>query len=167
MIRKLTLTAAAVALVAAPMAVNAQMTPTPMSQKDLVTVASEAGNFTTFAKALEAAGLTATLQGEGPFTVFAPTDEAFAMLPDGALDALLKDKARLIEVLNYHVVAGRVTADQVGKLTEAMTVEGQEVPVKVEDGNVFVGGAKVIKTDMMASNGVIHVIDRVLMPPKR
>ncbi len=167
MFRTLTITAAAAALLGAPVTGNAQTSPTPMSQKDLVTVASEAGNFTTLAKALGAAGLVETLQGTGPFTVFAPTDEAFAKLPAGALDALLKDKARLIEVLTYHVVPGRVTADQVVKLSEAKTVEGQEVPVKVEDGEVFVGGAKVIKTDVMASNGVIHVIDHVMMPPKR
>ncbi len=167
MIRKLTLMAAAAALVAAPVAVTAQMNPTPMSQKDIVTVAVEAGSFTTLAKALEAAGLVETLQGNGPFTVFAPTDEAFAALPAGTLDALLKDKDRLIEVLTYHVVAGKVTADQVAKLDHAKTVEGADVRISMKDGSVYINDAKVVTADVMASNGVIHVIDKVILPPAR
>jgi len=165
MIRKLTLTAAAAALVAAPAAATAQATATPMSHADIVTVATEAGSFETLATALKAAGLVETLQGDGPFTVFAPTDEAFAALPAGTLDALLKDEEKLTQILTYHVVPGRVTASQVVGLDEAATVSGKELPIRVKDGQVWVGDAKVVKTDVMASNGVIHVIDKVLLPP--
>jgi len=165
MFRTLTLTAAAAALVAAPAAVDAQMDHTPMSQNDIVTVAVEAGSFTTLATALKAAGLVETLQGEGPFTVFAPTDEAFAKLPAGTLDALLKDKEKLTQILTYHVVPGRVTADQVVKLDHAKTVEGADVHIAVKDGSVYVNDAKVVTADVMASNGVIHVVDTVILPP--
>lgn len=158
MFRSLILAAAAAALVAAP--ASAQMT-----QKDIVTVAVEAGSFKTLATALEAAGLIATLQGSGPFTVFAPTDEAFAKLPAGTVEALLNDKAALTRILTYHVVAGRVTADQVVNLTGAQTVAGIRAEIKVKDGSVYVGGAKVVTTDILASNGVIHVIDTVMLPP--
>ena len=158
MFRSLTLAAVAAALVAAP--ASAQM-----NQKDIVTVAVEAGSFKTLAAALEAAGLIATLQGAGPFTVFAPTDEAFAKLPAGTVEALLNDKAALTRILTYHVVAGRVTADQVVKLTEAQTVAGIRADIKVKDGSVYVAGSKVIATDILASNGVIHVIDTVMLPP--
>jgi uncharacterized surface protein with fasciclin (FAS1) repeats len=165
MIRTLTLTAAAAALIAAPTAATAQSNATPMSQKDLVTVASEAGSFKTLGTALQAAGLVETLQGAGPFTVFAPTDEAFAALPAGTLDALLKDKDKLRQVLLGHVVEGRVMASQVVDLKEAKTVSGLELPIRVKDGQVWIGDAKVVKTDVTASNGVIHVIDKVLLPP--
>lgn len=158
MIRSLTLAAAAAVLVAAP--ASAQM-----NQKDIVTVAVEAGSFTKLAAALEAAGLVSTLQGAGPFTVFAPTDEAFAKLPAGTLNALLKDKEALTRILTYHVVAGRVTAEQVVTLSEAQTVAGIKAEIKVKDGSVYVGGAKVVTTDIAASNGVIHVIDTVMLPP--
>jgi len=131
--------------------------------KDIVDTAVAAGSFKTLAKALDAAGLIPTLKGAGPFTVFAPTDEAFAKLPAGTLDALLKDKAKLTQVLTYHVVAGKVTAADVVKLTSAKTVEGRSLPIDASMG-VKVGTAKVIKADVMASNGVIHVIDSVLIP---
>jgi uncharacterized surface protein with fasciclin (FAS1) repeats len=160
MIRKLTLTAAAAALAMAPAAATAQM-----NEKDIVTVAVEAGNFKTLAAALEAAGLVSTLQGAGPFTVFAPTDAAFAKLPAGTVDALLKDKDALARILTYHVVAGKVTSDQVVKLTQAQTVAGIMAKIEVRDGSVYVGGYKVVTTDIMASNGVIHVIDTVMLPP--
>ena len=132
--------------------------------KDIVDTAVAAGSFKTLATALQAAGLVETLKGKGPFTVFAPTDEAFAKLPPGTVDALLKDKAKLTAVLTYHVVAGKVTSGEVVKLNEAKTVEGQSVKIKVEGGKVAVDGAHVVKADVAASNGVIHVIDAVLMP---
>ncbi|MGD8319058.1 MAG: fasciclin domain-containing protein [Gemmatimonadota bacterium] len=160
MLRTLTLAAAA-ALVAVPSAAHAQM-----PQKDIVTVAVEAGSFETLAAALDAAGLVETLRGEGPFTVFAPTDEAFAKLPEGTVEALLKDKDALTRILTYHVVAGRVTSDQVVHLSQAETVAGIEAPIQVKDGQVYVAGAKVVKTDIQASNGVIHVIDTVMLPPE-
>jgi transforming growth factor-beta-induced protein len=134
--------------------------------KDLVATAVEAGNFKTLAAALEAAGLVGALQGQGPFTVFAPSDEAFARLPKGALENLLKpeNKALLASVLTYHVVPAKLTAAQVVELRSADALNGQRLPIQVEDGSVRVAGAGVVTTDVMASNGVIHVIDRVLMP---
>ncbi|MEX0323293.1 MAG: fasciclin domain-containing protein [Puniceicoccaceae bacterium] len=133
---------------------------------DIVGVAVEAGSFNTLAAALTAAGLVDTLQGDGPFTVFAPTDEAFAKLPAGTVESLLKpeNKQALIDILTYHVVAGEVTSDQVVKLDSATTVEGSDVAIKVKDGSVFVDNAQVVKTDISASNGVIHVIDSVILP---
>jgi uncharacterized surface protein with fasciclin (FAS1) repeats len=131
--------------------------------KDIVDTAVAAGNFKTLAKALEAAGLIETLKGAGPFTVFAPTDEAFAKLPAGTLDALLKDKAKLTAVLTYHVVPGKVMAADVVKLKETKTVQGQSIKVDTSAG-VKVDGANVIKTDIACSNGVIHVIDSVILP---
>jgi uncharacterized surface protein with fasciclin (FAS1) repeats len=132
--------------------------------KDIVDTAVAAGSFKTLAKALGAAGLVDTLKGSGPFTVFAPTDEAFAKLPAGALDKLLADKEKLKAVLLYHVVAGKVTAKDVVKLTSAKTVQGGSVTIAVKGDKVMVDGATVAKADVMASNGVIHVIDTVLMP---
>jgi uncharacterized surface protein with fasciclin (FAS1) repeats len=134
--------------------------------KDIVTTAVEAGSFNTLAAALKAAGLVEALQGEGPFTVFAPTDEAFAALPEGTVESLLKpeNKALLIDVLTYHVVAGKVTADKVVKLRTADSLSGQRLPILVEEGTVTVAGAQVVKTDIGCSNGVIHVIDSVMMP---
>lgn len=131
--------------------------------KDIVDTAIAAGNFKTLAKALTAAGLVDTLKGAGPFTVFAPTDEAFAKLPAGTLDALLKDKAKLRAVLTYHVVPGKVMAADVMKLTEAKTVQGQKVAIDTTNG-VKVDNATVAKTDIVCSNGVIHVIDSVILP---
>ncbi|MEJ2509617.1 MAG: fasciclin domain-containing protein [Gammaproteobacteria bacterium] len=133
------------------------------AQKDIVDTAASAGSFNTLVAAVKAAGLVDTLKGDGPFTVFAPTDEAFAKLPPGQLEALLKDKAALTKVLTYHVVPGRVTSAQVVNLSSAKTVEGQSIRIAVADG-VKVDDANVIKTDILASNGVIHVIDRVILP---
>ena len=133
--------------------------------KDIVAVASSAGSFNTLVAAVKAAGLVDTLQGTGPFTVFAPTDEAFAKLPAGTVESLLKpeNKEKLVAILTYHVVAGKVMAADV-KTMEVKTVNGKELDIKVTDGTVTVNNAKVIKTDVAASNGVIHVIDTVLLP---
>lgn len=133
------------------------------AEKDIVDTAVAAGQFKTLAKALTEAGLVETLKGKGPFTVFAPTDEAFAKLPAGTLDALLKDKKKLASVLTYHVVAGKVLAADAAKLTSAKTVQGQSVKIEAK-GAVTIDGAKVIKADILASNGVIHVIDSVILP---
>lgn len=133
------------------------------AKKDIVDTAVAAGSFKTLAAALQAAGLVDTLKGKGPFTVFAPTDDAFAKLPAGALDALLKDKAKLTAVLTYHVVAGKVTAADVTRLKEAKTVQGGNLRIATA-GGVKVDDATVVKTDIEASNGVIHVVDSVLMP---
>jgi uncharacterized surface protein with fasciclin (FAS1) repeats len=134
--------------------------------KDIVTVAVEAGSFQTLVKAVQAAGLVETLKGEGPFTVFAPTDAAFAKLPAGTLEALLKDKAKLTAVLTYHVVPGRIAAADVMKAGRAApaTVQGQKLNVRVQNGKVLVDEATVVTADIMASNGVIHVIDTVILP---
>jgi uncharacterized surface protein with fasciclin (FAS1) repeats len=131
--------------------------------KDIVDTAVSAGSFNTLAKALTEAGLIETLKGPGPFTVFAPTDEAFSKLPQDALEALLKDKAKLTAVLTYHVIPGKVLAADVMRLTEAKTVQGQSVRIR-SAGGVKVDDATVVKTDILASNGVIHVIDAVLSP---
>ena len=131
--------------------------------KDIVDTAVAAGSFKTLATALQAAGLIETLKGKGPFTVFAPTDEAFAKIPKADLDALLKDKSKLTAVLTYHVVPGKVMAADVVKLKEAKTVEGQMVKIDTSKG-VKINGANVIKADVAASNGVIHVIDSVILP---
>jgi uncharacterized surface protein with fasciclin (FAS1) repeats len=135
------------------------------SAADIVDTAV-AGNFTTLVAAVKAAGLVDTLKGPGPFTVFAPTDEAFAKLPAGTLDSLLKpeNKAKLQSILTYHVIAGKVMAADVVKLTSAKTVEGQNVSIKTMNGGVMVDNAHVIKTDIVTSNGVIHVIDSVILP---
>ena len=130
--------------------------------KDIVDTAVAAGSFKTLATALTAAGLIDTLKGPGPFTVFAPTDAAFAKIPKDALDALLKDKAKLTAVLTYHVVPGKVMAADV-KAGKVKTVQGSEITVKTT-GGVMVDGAKVTATDIAADNGVIHVIDSVIMP---
>jgi uncharacterized surface protein with fasciclin (FAS1) repeats len=135
------------------------------AKKDIVTTAVEAGSFKTLAAALKAGGLVDTLQGAGPFTVFAPTDDAFAKLPAGTVENLLKpeNRDRLVAVLKYHVVADKVTSDQVVKLKEAETVNGKKVKIDATNG-VKVNDATVVKADIPASNGVIHVIDRVLLP---
>jgi uncharacterized surface protein with fasciclin (FAS1) repeats len=136
------------------------------SNKDIVDTAVAAGDFKTLAAALQAAGLVDTLKGTGPFTVFAPTDEAFAKLPAGTVADLLKpeNKQKLISILTYHVVSGKVLAKQVVKLHEAKTLNGQDVKITVDGGKVMVNNANVIKTDILCSNGVIHVIDAVLLP---
>jgi uncharacterized surface protein with fasciclin (FAS1) repeats len=136
------------------------------AQKDIVDTAAAAGTFNTLAAALQAAGLADTLKGKGPFTVFAPTDEAFNKLPAGTVESLLKpaNKEKLKAILLYHVVSGDVTAAEVMKLSSAKTLNGQDLKVKVNDGTVMVNDAKVVKADVLASNGVIHVIDTVLLP---
>src|SRR5688572_29625443 len=136
-------------------------------QKDIVDTAVAAKSFTTLAKALTAADLVATLKGPGPFTVFAPTDEAFAKLPAATLDELLKpeNKAKLRRVLTYHVVSGKVMAADVVKVKSAKAVSGDTLSIKTGDGAVMVDKAQVVKTDIAASNGVIHVLDTVLLPP--
>jgi len=133
--------------------------------KDLVSVASGADNFKTLVAAVKAAGLVETLQGKGPFTIFAPTDAAFAKLPAGTVESLLKPENRdkLVAILTYHVVPGKVMAADV-KTMEAKTVQGQSVKLVVSDAGVTVDNAKVVKTDVMAENGVIHVIDTVILP---
>ena len=133
-------------------------------KKDIVDTAVAAGDFNTLVTAVKAAGLVETLKGEGPFTVFAPTDAAFAKVPKDTLNALLADKAALANVLTYHVVAGKVMAADAVKLTSAATVQGQSVSIAVKDGKVYVDGAQVVATDIKASNGVIHVIDAVILP---
>lgn len=134
--------------------------------RDIVDTAVGAGSFTTLAKALTAADLVATLKGAGPFTVFAPTDEAFAKLPAGTLETLLKpeSKDRLRRILTYHVVAGRVSAKDAMGLTSAKAVSGDTLTVAVRNGGVMVDNARVVKADITASNGVIHVIDAVVLP---
>jgi uncharacterized surface protein with fasciclin (FAS1) repeats len=140
--------------------------PARAQEKDIVETAVAAGSFKTLAAALQAAGLVETLKGNGPFTVFAPTDEAFAKLPAGTVENLLKpeNKEKLKAVLTYHVVPGKVTAAQVTKLKSAKTVQGSEAKVAVNGGKVMIDNANVVKTDIMAKNGVIHVIDTVIMP---
>jgi transforming growth factor-beta-induced protein len=164
-----TLVLAACAPAATPTPVPAP-TNTPMpteAPKTIVDVAVADGRFTTLVAAVQAAGLVETLSGEGPFTVFAPTDEAFAKLPAGTLDELLKpeNKQQLTDILLYHVVPGKVMAADVVNLTEAETALGEKAMVKVEGGKVFINEAEVIITDVVASNGVIHVIDTVILPP--
>jgi uncharacterized surface protein with fasciclin (FAS1) repeats len=132
-------------------------------QKDIVDTAVEAGDFNTLVAAVQAAGLVEVLKGEGPFTVFAPTDEAFAKLPEGTLEALLADKEALTAVLTYHVVPGKVLAADALQLDSAKTVQGQEVRIDTSSG-VKIDEANVIATDVIASNGVIHVIDSVIIP---
>ncbi|MBI4927428.1 MAG: fasciclin domain-containing protein, partial [Anaerolineae bacterium] len=136
--------------------------------QDIVDTAVADGRFTTLAAALTAGDLIETLKGEGPFTVFAPTDDAFAKLPAGTLDSLLlpENKQQLVDILTYHVVAGEVFAKDVITLTSADTVNGAPITIKVEDGKVFINDAQVIITDILASNGVIHVIDTVILPPQ-
>ncbi|MEO8024964.1 MAG: fasciclin domain-containing protein [Bryobacteraceae bacterium] len=132
-------------------------------EKDIVDTAVAAGSFTTLVKAVQAAGLVDTLKGPGPFTVFAPTDEAFAKLPAGTLEKLLANPARLKAVLTYHVVAGKVMAADV-KPMMAKTVQGSEAKISVRGGAVMIDNANVVKTDIVCSNGVIHVIDAVILP---
>jgi uncharacterized surface protein with fasciclin (FAS1) repeats len=146
--------------------IGAQAADTTKSM-DIVDTAVAAGSFKTLATALTAADLIPTLKGKGPFTVFAPTDEAFAKIPQADLDALLKDKKALSAVLTYHVVAGKVMAADVVKLKKAKTVEGSSVKINVAGGKVKVNNANVTATDIVASNGVIHVIDTVIMPAKK
>jgi uncharacterized surface protein with fasciclin (FAS1) repeats len=132
---------------------------------DIVDTAAAAGSFNTLVAAVKAAGLVDTLKGEGPFTVFAPTDEAFAKLPAGTVEMLLKpeNKEKLVKILTYHVVAGKVSASEVVKLKSAKTVQGTSLKIAAKNG-VMINNAKILKTDIMTSNGIIHVIDTVLLP---
>jgi uncharacterized surface protein with fasciclin (FAS1) repeats len=136
-----------------------------MTGQTIVDVAVQ-NDFTTLVAAVQAAGLVETLEGDGPFTVFAPTDEAFAALPEGTLEALLEDPEALAEILTYHVVSGEVFAADVVGLDSATTVQGQDIAIEVVDGGVVLNGsANVVATDVPASNGVVHVIDQVILPP--
>ena len=157
----------AAALFAVPAVASAQYG-APKPTKDIVGVAVEAGSFTTLVAALKAAGLVETLQGKGPFTVFAPTDAAFAKLPKGTVEALLADKEQLVAILTYHVVPGKVTAADVMKMGRGnpATVNGQTLAISVSGGKVSVNNATVVAADVMATNGVIHVIDTVVLPAK-
>ncbi len=136
------------------------------SKKDIVDTAVGAGGFKTLVAAVKAAELVETLKGEGPFTVFAPTDEAFSKIPKEKLEALLKDKKALAAVLTYHVVSGKVMAADVVKLDSAKTVQGKSITIVTKDGKVTINGANVVKTDIVCKNGVIHVIDAVILPPE-
>jgi len=140
----------------------------PMERGTIVEVAAKAGKFNTLLAAAKAGGLAGTLSGKGPFTVFAPTDAAFAKLGKDAIANLLKpeNKDQLVGILTYHVVAGKVPAAKVVGMKSAKTVQGSELPIVVKDGKVKVGGANVVATDVMASNGVIHIIDAVMLPPQ-
>ncbi len=135
-------------------------------KRTVVTVAVEDSRFSTLVAALEAANLVATLQGEGPFTVFAPTDDAFAKLPAGTVEALLNDIPALTEILLYHVVPGKVMASDVVNLSSAATANGEELSISVMNGKVMINDSEVVITDLEASNGVVHVIDSVLLPPE-
>lgn len=136
------------------------------ADKDIIATAAAAGSFNTLAAALQAADLTDALKGEGPFTVFAPTDDAFKKLPPGTVESLLEpeNKDKLRAILTYHVVAGKVTAAQAMKLSSAKTLNGENLAISTHGGTVMVNNAKVVKADIRASNGVIHVIDTVIMP---
>ncbi|HEY9042470.1 MAG TPA: fasciclin domain-containing protein [Rheinheimera sp.] len=134
------------------------------AKADIVDTAVAAGNFSTLVTAVKAAGLVDILKSDGPFTVFAPNDAAFAKIPAADLNALIADKDALTKVLTYHVVAGKVMAADVVKLSSAKTVQGQELAITVKDGKVYVDGAQVIATDIVTSNGVIHVLESVVMP---
>ena len=158
---KLLALAAVLALPTVPAAAGAQSAPVTL---DIVETAATAGTFNTLTAALQAAGLVETLKDAGPFTVFAPTDEAFAKLPKGTLEALLKDKKKLTGILTYHVVPGSVMAKDVVTLKTAKTVNGQAVKISMMDGKVMLNNAHVTSTDIIATNGVIHVIDTVLLP---
>jgi uncharacterized surface protein with fasciclin (FAS1) repeats len=145
-------------------ATGGMKTSSAKAEKDIVETAMGAGSFDTLVTAVKAAGLVDTLKGEGPFTVFAPTDEAFAKLPKGTVEALLQDKEKLTAILTYHVVPGKVMAEDVMDMSEAKTVNGQVLDIKAENGAVMVDNAKVVQADIPCSYGVIHVIDTVVLP---
>ncbi len=165
-IRNILLVSAAVmAVAAAPASARTDLNVAPSgAEKNIVQTAVAAGKFKTLASLLKKAGLAGTLQGKGPFTVFAPTDAAFAKVPDATLEALGKDKAKLRSVLLYHVAKGKLTAAKVVKRESVKTLQGQRVKIRVRDDKVFVGGARVTTADVGASNGVIHIINKVLIP---
>lgn len=163
-IRRAVLTAVCLILIGGSVSLAAESN-TTHGKADVVDTAINAGSFNTLVAAVKAAGLVDTLKGEGPFTVFAPTDEAFAKLPAGTIDALLKDKKKLTEVLTYHVVAGKVMAKDVMTISSAKTVNGAELKIDSSSG-VKINDAAVVKADVETSNGVIHVIDTVLIPSR-
>jgi uncharacterized surface protein with fasciclin (FAS1) repeats len=142
----------------------AKASATTEQKMDIVATAAANGSFSTLVTAIEAAGLVEALQGEGPFTVFAPTDEAFAALPEGTIESLLKDKAKLTAVLTYHVLPGEVMAADAIKLNKAETLQGESITIKAHKEGVMIDNAKVVMTDIECSNGVIHVIDAVILP---
>jgi uncharacterized surface protein with fasciclin (FAS1) repeats len=156
------------ALMGIPLTANAQeaqgYAPEAAAEGDILETAGAAGSFTTLARAIEIAGLTETLKSEGPFTVFAPTDEAFAKIPKETLDALLKDHDKLAAVLTYHVLPQKTASAEVARLSSLETVNGKRLPITSADGKVMVGNATVTQVDIPATNGVIHVIDTVLLP---
>ena len=156
----------ATAILVAPAIASAQKAQKEKKKNDIVAVAAASGQFTTLVAAVKAAGLVKTLQGKGPFTVFAPTDAAFAKLPKGAIEALLADKEKLTAVLTYHVVPGKVMAADVLAMGggSPATVNGAPVRISIRDGKVYIDNAQVVMTDIQASNGVIHVIDAVIIP---
>ena len=162
--RKLFVTSALALFVIGLATLGTSKISTAYSTKDIVDTAIDAGSFDTLVIAVKTADLVDALKGEGPFTVFAPTDAAFAKLPKGALDALLNDKAKLTAVLKYHVVPGKVMAADVVNLKTAKTANGNSLTISAANGSVMVNNAKVIQTDIAASNGIIHVIDTVVLP---
>ena len=155
------------ALAAAASIASAAPAKPAAGQRNIVQTAVAAGQFKTLVSLVKRAGLAGALSKPGPLTVFAPTDAAFSKVPKATLDALARNKAELRAVLLYHVVKGKITASQASMLTSATTLEGASLPIHVTGGKVYVGGARVIKADVMASNGVIHVVNKVLIPPKR
>ncbi len=163
--RKILIPLALTAVVAAGVAAPAGAGQETKKKANIVETAQGAGNFKTLVKLVKKAGLAKTLSGPGPYTVFAPTDAAFAKVPKATLDGLMSDRAELRSVLLYHVVSGRVTAKKVVKLRSAETLNGERVRIRVRDGKVLVNGARVVTPDVKASNGVIHAINRVLIPP--
>ena len=167
MTRITTLIALIVVAAVAIVAVGPSASASPPEQGTIVETAVAAGQFKTLAKLVTRAGLVSTLEQPGPYTVFAPTDAAFNQVPKQTLNSLLRNKAKLRAVLLYHVVAGEVTAAKVVRLSSAKTANGQKVRIRVAGSSVFVNDAKVTKPDVMASNGVIHVVNRVLIPPAR
>jgi len=160
------LTAVAIAIIALPAAAGGHKSAS--TQKDIVDTAVAAGSFSTLAAALEAAGLVDALKAEGPYTVFAPTDEAFAKLPEGTLENLLKPENvdQLKAILLYHVVSGKIMSGDIGAEAKPDTLQGSAINVMASAGGVTVNGANVVSADVSASNGVIHVIDTVILPPK-
>ena len=162
--RKILITLTLTAFVAAGVAVPASAGQ-ETKKANIVETAQGAGQFKTLVKLVKKAGLAKTLSGRGPYTVFAPTDAAFAKVPKSTLDGLMSDRAELRSVLLYHVVSGRVPARKVTKLRSAETLNGARVRIRVRDGKVFINGAKVVTPDVKASNGVIHAVNRVLIPP--
>ncbi|MFN4032391.1 MAG: fasciclin domain-containing protein [Fimbriimonadales bacterium] len=155
------------AIVLASVLVGAVATSQRAERKDIVDTAIAAGQFKTLVKLVQEADLVDALRGEGPFTVFAPTDAAFAKLPKAQVDALLKDKEALKQVLLYHVVSGKVMSKDVVKLRSAKTLQGQNVNIRVQNKVVRINDARVVRADIECSNGVIHVIDKVILPPNR